>query len=226
VSCSCSNRGAHSCIDIVPIFHSLTEEEKLEIATITMDKSFEKGEMIYLAGDQVEKLFVIHTGHVKVSRVSKAGKEQVIRILGPGEFMGELALFSTVEITDNAEAIENSRMCTIEGKKLKELMTKYPSIAFHIIEELSTRLDSAENLIEDINLRSVEYRLAQALLEMANSRKEVVLKTTKAVFASQIGMSQETLSRKLTAFQEKGLIKQKAQQTILLLDIEKLAEYI
>ncbi len=226
MSCSCSSKGTHSCIDIVPIFHSLTEEEKLEIAMITTDKTVEKGEMVYLAGDQVEKLFVIHTGHVKVSRVSAVGKEQVIRVLGPGEFMGELALFSSAEITDNAEAIEHTRMCTIEGKKLKELMTKYPSIAFHIIEELSTRLDRAENLIEDINLRSVEYRLAQALLEMANSRQEVVLKTTKAVFASQIGMSQETLSRKLTAFQEKGLIKQKAQRTILLLDIEKLEEYI
>ena len=105
MSCSCSNRSAHSCIDIVPIFHSLTEEEKLEIATITTDKTFEKAEMIYSAGDQVEKLFVIHTGHVKISRVSPTGKEQVIRILGPGEFMGELALFSTVEITDNAEAL-------------------------------------------------------------------------------------------------------------------------
>ena len=226
MSCSCSCKGSRSCVNIVPIFQSLTEEEKLEIASITTDKTFEKGEMIYLAGDQVKKLFVIHTGQVKISRSSSTGKEQVIRILGPGEFLGKPYLFSSVPILDNAEAVEKTKMCMIEGIKLKELMTKYPSIAFHIIEELSTRLKKAENLIEDINLYSVEHRLAQALLEMANSTNEIVLKTTKAVFASQIGMSQETLSRKLTTFQEKGLIQQKGQRTIILQDTEKLAEYI
>lgn len=226
MSCSCSDRESHSCINIVPIFQSLSEQEKAEIAAITSDKVFEKGEMVYLAEDQMDKLLVIHTGQVKISRVSPTGKEQVIRVLGAGDFLGELTLFHAISATDNAEAVEKTTMCSIEGKQLKQLMSKYPSISFHLLEELSVRLERAENLIEDINLHPVEHRLAQALLEMKNDVNEVFLKTTKAVFASQIGMSQETLSRKLTAFQEKGLIQQKGQRTILLLNTEKLTEYI
>lgn len=222
MSCSCAIEGSHNCIDIVPIFHSLTDEEKLEIANITTDKTFEKGEKIYFAGDQMDKMLIIHKGQVKISRISATGKEQVIRILGPGDFMGELSLFNSVQMIDNAETVEKTKVCSIEGSKLKELMTTYPTISFHIMEELSSRLEKAENLIENIILHSIEHRLAQALVEMANERNIVLLKTTKAVLASQLGISQETLSRKLTVFQGKGYIKLEGQRKIILLNVDEL----
>jgi CRP/FNR family transcriptional regulator len=196
----------------------------MEIAMITTDKIYEKGEMVYTVGNRGERLYVIHKGRVKISRIAANGKEQVIRVLGPGEFMGELSLFSPTSMTDNAEVLEKSTMCIIEGKRLKEIIPKYPSIAFKVMEELSSRLEKAENLIEDINLNSVETRLAQMLIKMANERNEVILNMKKGDFASQIGMSQETLSRKLTSFQEQGLIKQSGNKRIILLDIEALEE--
>ncbi len=103
-------------------------------------------------------------------------------------------------------------MCLIEGLKLKELMKKYPSIAFKVMEELSRRLEEAEALIETLNLNTVEQRLAQALLAMSGGGQEVELRITKGDFASQLGMSQETLSRKLAAFQERGFIAMKGRK--------------
>lgn len=226
MSCNCPKSGLSTCIEIVPIFSSLTQEEMLEIAAITTDKTFDKGEMIYLAGDKGEKLFVIHKGRIKISRLSSKGKEQVIRVLGPGEFMGEISLFSPLPMTDNGEVIEKSTMCMIEGAKLKVLMQKYPTIAFKVMEELSKRLERAENLIQDINLHSVEQRLAQTLLTMSEGKGEVTLKMTKGDLASQIGMSQETLSRKLSSFQEEGLIKLIGQRKIIILDRDKLDEVL
>ena len=51
--------------------------------------------------------------------------------------MGELSLFSSMPLTDNAQVLEDSTMCVIEGAKLKELMAKNPIISFKIIDELS-----------------------------------------------------------------------------------------
>jgi len=226
MDCSCQNKSYSNCIDIVPIFSSLTCEEKLEVAAITNAQTFEKGDTIYIAGDKSDKLYVLHSGRVKISRFSINGKEQVIRVVEPGEFMGELSLFSSLPMTDNAEALETSRMCVIEGSKLKELMKKYPSISFKIMEELSRRLERAENLIEKINLTSVEQRLAEALLTMSAGKNEVQLNMTKGDFASQIGMTQETLSRKLTSFQEEGLIQLKGHRKIIILDRDGLEKII
>jgi len=196
----------------------------LEVAGITSQKTYEKGEMIYMAGDKGEKLRVIHTGKVKISRVSDSGKEQVIRILEPGDFMGELSLFSPVPLTDNGEAMEKTTVCIIAGEKIKELMKKYPAIAFKVMEELSKRLEKAESLIEGITLHGVEKRLAAALIRMSNSKGEVILNMSKGDFASYMGMSQETLSRKLSNFQDMGLIKLIGHRRIILKNTKALEE--
>ena len=226
MNCDCHTRDHSNCIEIVPIFSSLNKEEMLEVAAITTAQTFEKSEMVYMAGSKGGKLYVLHSGNVKISRLSVSGKEQVIRVIGPGEFIGELTLFSSLPVTDNAEALKTSTMCIIEGEKLKELMKKYPSISFKVMEELNQRLEKAENLIESINLSSVEQRLAQALLDISAGKREVLLNMTKGNFASQIGMSQETLSRKLAAFQEEGLIELKGHRKIIIMNRDGLEEII
>ncbi len=220
----CGHKDQKTCIEIVPIFSNLTLEEMLEVESTTIVKNYEKGDIIYSAGEIGNKLYVPHKGRIKISRISANGKEQVIRIVEPGDFMGELSLFSSIPLQEDAEVLEKTTMCIIEGKKLKILMEKYPSIAFKVMEELSRRLEEAENLIEDINLHTVEQRLAAALLKMANDKNEVILNMTKGDFASQIGMSQETLSRKLTAFQDQGFIKQEGNKKIIILNADALEE--
>jgi CRP-like cAMP-binding protein len=221
--CGCGNKkGYVNCIESVPIFSNLSSEEMLEISHITEAVTYEKGELIYMAGDKGGKLYVIHAGRVKISRINPSGKEQVISIMGAGDFMGELSLFSSVPLMDNAEAMEKSTMCVIKGDSLKELMGKYTSIAFKVMDELSKRLERAENLIEVINLNTVEQRLAEVLISLANEKNIIELNMRKGDLASQMGMSQETLSRKLTAFSEEGLIRLEGHKRIIVLDLDGL----
>lgn len=205
-----------SCIEHVPIFGSLSHEEMLEVVQIASSRSLDKGEMVYRAGDAGGTLFVLHTGRVKLFRLNVNGREQVLHVIGAGEFIGELSLFSSLPLTDNAQALESSTMCVLQGAKLKELMTKYPSIAFKVMDVLSRRLEKAESRIEAISLSSVTHRVAGALLELSGGKREVILPMTKGDLASQLGMSQETLSRKLAEFQKEGLIELKGQRKILI----------
>ena len=212
------------CIDRVPIFASLSREERMEIVEIASSRSFEKGDMVYSAGDEGGTLFVPHVGRVKLFRLNANGKEQMLRLVVPGEFMGELSLFSSLPLTDNAQALEATTMCVLQGDLLKGLMAKYPSIAFKVMDELSRRLEKAENLIEAISLSSVTKRVAQALLELADGKKEILLPMTKGDLASQLGMTQETLSRKLAALQDEGLILLKGHRKIMIKEKSALEE--
>ncbi|MFY9177458.1 MAG: Crp/Fnr family transcriptional regulator [Caldicoprobacterales bacterium] len=226
MDCNCINVEGKNCIQLVPIFSNLSYDEMMEVARITSDRTYEKGEMIYMAGDEGEKLYVIHKGKVKISRLSNTGKEQVIRVLGPGQFMGELSLFSPHPLTDNAEALEKTTVCIIDGFAIKKLMAKYPTIAIKVLEELSNRLEKAENLIENISLHGVERRLVDTLLSMANEQGEIILKMSRKDLASHLGMSRETLSRKLSAFQDLGFIQQIGHKKIIILDKEALEESV
>ena len=196
----------------------------MEIVEIASSRSFEKGDMVYSAGDEGGTLFVPHVGRVKLFRLNANGKEQVLRLVVPGEFMGELSLFSSLPLTDNAQALEATTMCVLQGDLLKGLMAKYPSIAFKVMDELSRRLEKAENLIEAISLSSVTKRVAQALLELADGKKEILLPMTKGDLASQLGMTQETLSRKLAALQDEGLILLKGHRKIMIKEKSALEE--
>lgn len=206
----------------VPIFSSLSPEEMAQIAEIITDKEFKKGESIYLSGDTGERLYVINQGKVKIFRISEAGKEQIIRILYPGDFMGELSLFAHSPVNSSAEALEPTAVCVIDGDKLNKIIKNVPSIAVKIIEELSKRLVNAENLIESLGLHDVEQRVADTLLRMSAGQDEIILSITKKDLAAHMGMSQETLSRKLTQFQDMGWIKQVGRKKIQIIDRESL----
>lgn len=211
-----------SCIAQVPIFGSLSQEEKLEIARIATTRSLKKGQMVYRAGDEGGTLFVPHIGEVKVYRINPNGKEQVLHVVGPGEFLGELSLFSSLPFADNAQALSDTVMCVLQGSKLKELMAKYPSIGFKVMDELSRRLEKAESRIERISLIPVAQRVAEALLELSEDASEIHLPMTKGDLASQLGMSQETLSRNLTDLQDEGLIELVGQRKVIVKNRTKL----
>ncbi len=221
MNCNC---GVRSCVDNVPIFSNMTKEELDEIIDISSHKNYKKGQMIYNAGEVSNNLYVVYEGQIKISRLTEDGKEQVIRVLGPGEFMGELSLFASMKMSDFALSLTASTICIINGGLLKERIKNIPSIAFKIMEELSKRLENVESLVENINLYTVEKRLANFLLKENDEFNEIELKTTKQNIASQIGMSQETLSRKLTSFQDKGYIKQIGHRKIIILNKKALEE--
>ena len=223
-SCThCVNR-THPCIALVPIFSHLDETEMAEIASITVERHFAKGEGIYRSGDRIGRLYVLHQGLVKIYRISADGKEQVIRTISATGFFGELALFNDQPVADHADAVEDCTMCMIEGRRLKTLMTNHPSIALKVLSELSRRLDETERNIEHITLQSAEQRLATYLVDAAAGAHECSLGMSKGDVASHLGMTQETLSRKLRAFQEARLIALKGQRGVVLLDGARLQD--
>jgi len=217
----------HSCINNVPIFKFLTVEEKQMILETSITKSYQKGEMIFSTLDSSNNFWVVNTGKVKLSMISFEGKEQVIRILTQGEFLGDLSLFSHEQMNSNAFALQNSEICIIRGDDVKKIIKKNPEIAIKFLEVYSQRIKKAEETIEQIGLYDVEHRIAKTLLQEYNnsSNKEITLPYSKADFASIIGTTRETLSRKLAKFQKNEWIKLSGQREIIILDpssLEKL----
>ncbi|MGI6466719.1 MAG: Crp/Fnr family transcriptional regulator [Sphaerochaetaceae bacterium] len=221
MSCTCNC----SCIYLVPIFQHLDAKEVAKISEITTQRNFKKGEYLYRQGESVGQLFVLHTGKIKLFRHSIDGKEQVIRTLYPKEFLGELSLISHSKQTNSATALEDSEVCMIRWDKLKTLMESNVSIAFKVMEELGKRLEQTESRLEMSNLYTVEMRLANYLLEASKGDDRFELELSKGDVASLLGTTQETLSRRLSTFQQEKLIKLEGQRTITILDREALGDY-
>ena len=231
----CKQCSGHShgnlCIDNIPLFSDLTAQEKESVMNASAHKKYDKGEIIFSYGDYFDNLFVVNRGRVKISKISVLGKEQILRILEPGGFMGELSLFKRSILNSTAEALEPTDICLIQGAKIRDLILKKPEISLKFLQKYSERVEEAEELIEQIGLRDVEQRIANFLLMEVkkidenyykNKEYEITLPISKGDLASLIGTTQETLSRKLSNFQDSGWIKLTGQRVIVVTDLESL----
>lgn len=212
------------CVSIVPIFNHLQTEELAFIANKAIMRKYERGELIYRSGDLSDQLFIVQKGKAKVYRLSKEGREQLVRILLPGDFAGELALFSAVENDSYAEALDTTHICTIKRHDVQELLEKYPAISLHILSELARRLDTSEKQTAIISSEPVNARIGKYLLALANQtgKNSFNLPMSRKNMASFLGTSPETVSRKLRDFEEAGWILQNGPRKITILDADAL----
>lgn len=220
-SCGCKHE---TCITLVPIFNHLEKEQMDEIMQKVRSISFKKKEIIYHVGDQASSLYIVNKGKIKIYRLSETGKELLIRILEPGDFTGELALFKETTHEAYAEAMVDTQVCMINRADLQEFLLKYPSISLKILSEFSNRLEISEKQTTRFATEKVDTRIALFLAECVEdeNKLEFVLPMSKKDLASYLGTTPETVSRKLTEFEEQDIIKQKPKRIIEVLDLDSL----
>lgn len=212
------------CVSIVPIFNHLQPEEMVEVSKSTRPIALKKGELLHSAGDISDSLYIIHEGKIKVYRLTENGKEQLIRILRPGDFTGELALFTETIHDVYAEAMERTEICSIQRTDLQNLLVKYPHISLKILTEFSNRLNQAESQLTSFATEEAETRVALYLVQLMDDSQSatVQLPMSRKDLASFLGTTPETISRKLAKFEDEGWIQQKDQRMIVILDGEAL----
>jgi len=222
------------CAKKVPIFSSLTEKELAGVVAKTGHREYLKGEILCNEGDLGASLYIVNEGTIKLIKTNRDGKEQIIRILTPGSFFGEYYLFNDDENYNyTAVAIEKVKICTLDKVDMDDIISANPEITVKILKELSKSLVVMENLIQTLSTKDVEVRLAFILYDFSKKYGEVVdgktvitLPVSKEEMANYTGVTRETLSRKLSKFSTNNIIELKGNRTIIILDNEKLLEYL
>ncbi len=213
-----------SCVSLVPIFNHLENEQLAEVMEMVYSATYKKGEFLYHAGDSAETLYIVSKGKIRIYRISESGKEQLVRILTPGSYTGELALFKDTVHEAFAQTMEDSQVCMIKRSDLQTLLYKFPAISLKILTEFSNRLDESEKQTTRFATESVETRIALFLAECMTDplSNEIILPMSKKDLASYLGTTPETISRKFAQFEEQGFIKQKSNKKIEIIDIDGL----
>lgn len=207
------------CVRKVPIFNHLTNKEMDEVFKQVNSKTYRRQEHLYMAGDPENALFVLHRGKIRIYRLNEEGKEQLIRVLLPGDFTGELALFGGETMHDSyAEAAEESKVCEIQKEELYSLLKEYPEIGIKIIERFSERLSEVEQQATNISLLSSEERLIEFIRTDVDENDRLKLSMTKKDLASYLSMQPETLTRLFKKLEQDEILERVDHKTYNLLD--------
>ncbi|MFE2775125.1 Crp/Fnr family transcriptional regulator [Aerococcus urinaeequi] len=104
---------------------------------------YKRNEVVYATNTEARYFLFVLTGKVKIFRLSELGNEQIIRMIAPMEFTGELALFEGIRKA-HAVAMVKSEIYLIENQQFKQLLVDYPQLSLKMIEALSQRLHASE----------------------------------------------------------------------------------
>jgi CRP/FNR family transcriptional regulator len=212
----------------VILFHGLPRPQLEAVARIAQLKRAPRGQEIFRHGDPAEGFYAVAEGKVKVFRASPLGKEQILHVFGPGESFGEIAVFERGVFPAGAQALADSQLLFFPRKAFSEAIRKDPELAMNMMALLATRLRQLVRKVEEIGLKEVPSRLAAYLLGLAREqeREQIRLDIPKGQIALSLGASQETLSRTLKRFAERGLLRVKGRDVALLdrAGLERLAQ--
>ena len=143
--CNCaSDKGP--CARNIAIFSALSDEELFKIVHMTEHKEFDENDTLCREGEISDNLFLIREGEVKICKITKEGKEQIVYILSKGDFFGENNLFVNSNISNfSAYAITSGKMCVLNKKSLDKILLENPEISIKIIEEINLKVNKQIN---------------------------------------------------------------------------------
>ncbi len=200
------------------------------IAEKAHTKHYQKGEFLFRSQEKEDTLYIINRGKIRIYRLADSGKEQLVRILNPGDFTGEWTLFNPDAVHEEyAEATRDTVVCMIQQKDVQDFLEQYPAISLKLLAEMSKRLESSERQTTQVALESVITRLVLFLAEnvepeMGNS-PTITLPMEKKDIASYLGTTPETISRKFGELEDEGLIQQLSGKRIKIQDLDDLLLY-
>lgn len=219
-----------SCVRRVPLFSGLTPEQQDLVGALARPVLLGRGELVHMAGDRSRRLSVVHSGRVKLSRTLPSGRRRLLRVAGPGETLGEHGFLTGGDTLEEAETLEEARLCAFSHDDLAALVADHPSIAVQMLRNLGERLAEAEHRLAlsalDVEARLADYLIDQPPLHEAPNAAtpagpRVRLPLSKKDLASMLGTTPESLSRALARLSTDGLITVRAD-VITLLDPARL----
>ena len=171
-----------------------------------------KKQVIFAQGDNADSIFYIRKGKVKVAVVSKQGKEAVVALLGPDEFVGEGCLIGQPKRLATASALTECETMRVDKAELQRVLQEEPAFSKMFVSHVLARNARVEEDLVDQLFNSTEKRLARLLLLLANFGKEgrpepILAKISQETLAEMIGTTRSRVSHFMNKFRQLGFIE-------------------
>jgi CRP/FNR family transcriptional regulator len=204
----------------IPYFQDLEAGVLDRIRTSVFEVRLQKGQILFTEGEPAQAMYGLRSGQVKIFKVSPDGREQVLRIMGPGECFNEVPVFDEGTNPANAQALEPAVLWGIRRADMRRLVEKHPAVAIGFLKVFARKLRFFTQKVEDLSFRSVTSRVAKLLLEMAedDGRGNLRLKQqfTQQEFANVVGTAREMIGRAFKALEKEGAIKLSRHRVVIL----------
>lgn len=205
----------------IPLFATLAPDDLAQVARVTTEQRYARGDILLLAGEEGSGLFYVAQGLVKVYKTSEEGKEQTLRLISSGHTFNDVPALDGGPNPASGMAMEPTLVYCTSGAELRRLIVERPAVAEAAVHTLAGALRGLVALVEDLSFRSVRARVAKILLEWRVSGEQPHRRLTQQEIAAMAGTAREMVGRALKELEEAGAIHNEHGQ-ITVQSIERL----
>jgi CRP/FNR family cyclic AMP-dependent transcriptional regulator len=203
----------------VPLFSMLTNDQAQAIADSVVKRRFRRGEIIVEHGRKSNALFILLNGRARVLTSDSRGREVILAVLQPGDYVGEMSLIDNQPHSATVRAEVQTDMLILGRAEFARCLPENSSLAYAVMRGLVQRLRKADQQIESLALLDVYGRVARTLLEMSeviNEQRIIRNKVSRQDMAKIVGASREMVSRVMKDLEERGVIETQENGSVIL----------
>lgn len=203
--CNCEN-----CELKALFFQNVPESELAFLCDTRHERIYRKGETIIEQGTEIKEFSYLKTGLVKLYKHLGNGKNQIIKIAGPLDFINLLSIFSDNYFLYSVSALEDTTVCYVSIETVKDMVKKNGNFAFDLLRKMSQMTDEIINTTLEISRKNLRGRIAFVLLYFAQSiykNNTFELPVSRKEIAEFIEMTPENVIRILSEFRKDGIIR-------------------
>jgi CRP/FNR family transcriptional regulator, cyclic AMP receptor protein len=193
----------------VPFFTQLNDRELDVVRSVATEKAYPKNAVVLTEGEMGDSLYMIQSGKVKVFIGDEDGREIILKILGAGDFFGEMSMIDKQPRSASVTTLEPSVFLVLSHSAFEKCVEQAPRIGNMVMQCLATRVREADRKIGTLALMDVYGRVASTLLELSvysNGKLMVGEKLSQQDLANMVGASREMVNRILKDLSDRGFI--------------------
>jgi CRP-like cAMP-binding protein len=207
----------------IELFQGLRPNELGKVAGAAQERRFQSGAFLYFQDDPADHLHVLIEGSVKLTQLTPEGQQVILRYASPGEAFAVVAVLSNMRYPVSAEAAEDSLTMVWGREIMKEMMMQHPQLALNALQVLARRTREFQDRVRELSTERVERRIARALLRLARQTGRKVsegvlieMPLSRQDLAEMTGTTLYTVSRTLSKWESRGIVKSKREQVTIL----------
>jgi CRP-like cAMP-binding protein len=181
---------------------------------------YRRGSLIHASGAMGADLYIIESGRVTIQLTSEHGEALTLRLLGPGDFFGELSLLDDEPWYGDAVALDDCQLLLLAKREFLTLLDTYPEVSRRLLIIICNRLRQNASFARDLAFLDVPTRLARALVDLVDSegwgwtrnqhhRDSHIVEITQSALAAYVGATRESINKWLGYYERRGYISRK-----------------
>ena len=193
----------------------LTNDVISQIRQSGISRHYQKKSIIFFQDDDSDAFYYIEQGQVKVQVLSETGRNNLLRILGPGDYFGELGLLDEKPRSTTIEALVDTHLIIISKDQFSSCLTNNVVFSTKLVPTLTERIRSLTDELTISRVNNAYYCFRTQLYNLATEQEDgsylIENKFTQQEMGEFVGTARENINRFVVALKKGGYIKENAQ---------------